>query len=140
MLSTSRLMQKMVLLQKTCNPVQFCSKRYYWDNIAPQIKTLRSVVREAPNNIAPEKNLCNLVLIPLGQHCTVKKSMRYCPEGSRQQCIEKILVKVVLILLGELCTGQNPMQCCPRGSRQHCTKKILCNVTSPNSPNVLIVL
>ena len=96
MLSTSRLMQKNGF------PVQFCSKIYYWDNIAPQIKTLRSVVRQAPNNISPEKNLCNLVLIPLGQHCTGKNSMQYCPEGSRQQCTEKILVKVVLILLRQL--------------------------------------
>ena len=39
----------------------FLCRRYYWDNIA-QIKTLCSVVHEAPNNIAQVKTLCNVVL------------------------------------------------------------------------------
>ena len=39
----------------------FLCRRYSWDNIA-QIKTLCSVVQEAPNNITLVKTLCNVVL------------------------------------------------------------------------------
>ena len=42
-----------------------------------------------------KKNLFNVVLILLGQHCTGKNFVECCPRGSRQHCTEK-----------------NPVQCC----------------------------
>ena len=77
-----------------CNVVQ--GDTYSRDNITQaQIKTLFSVVRKAPSNIAQEEMLCNVVL---------------------EACLN-------LMLLGQHCTGQNPMQCSLGGSRQHCTGK-----------------
>ena len=55
-----------------------------------QVKTLSNVVQETPDNIAQEKNLFNVVLILLAQHCTGKK----------------LVFNVVLILLGQHCTGK----------------------------------
>ena len=74
-----------------------CSPRtwYSWDNIA-QIKTLASVVLEAPDNNAKEKILLNLVLILLRQYCTSQSPMRCCPRGSGQHCAGKILYNVIL--------------------------------------------
>ena len=42
---------------------------YSWDTIA-QVKTLRNVVQESPENIAQEEIVFNVVLILLGQHFT----------------------------------------------------------------------
>ena len=83
----------------------FLCRRYSWHNIA-QIKTLCSVVQDAPNNIAPVKALCNVVL--------------KAPDNTAQ---ENVLFHVVLKLFGQQSTGQNTVWCCPRGSRQHCIKK-----------------
>ena len=42
---------------------------YSWDTIA-QVKTLRNVVQESPENIAQEEIVFNVVLILLGQNFT----------------------------------------------------------------------
>ena len=55
-------------------PAQLCPRRYFWDN-ASQEKTLRSVVREIPNNIVQEKFLYHVALIPLEQHYTGENPM-----------------------------------------------------------------
>ena len=62
-------------------------------------------------------------LCALGQHCTGKNLMQYCPWGSSQQCKEKNLFNVALILFRQHCTVKNPTQRCLWGSRQHCTRK-----------------
>ena len=62
-----------------------------------QVKTLCSVVREAPDNIAWEKTLLNIVLILLGEHSLGKKSLQCCLEWSRQQYIKKYEVIVPLL-------------------------------------------
>ena len=70
-------------------PVQCCPRRSHsWGNIA-QIKTLCSVVYEAPDNNAQEKILFYVVLILLGQHYIGKNPMQCWTWGSRQQCTEK---------------------------------------------------
>ena len=86
-------------------PVQFCPRRYSWDNIA-QIKILCSIVQEAPNNIAHVKTLCNVVL-----------------EAPDNSAHENVLFNVVLIIFVQHGTGHNPMQCCPRSPRQYCMRK-----------------
>ena len=43
-----------------------------------QVRTLSNVVQETPDNIAHEKNLFNVVLILLVQHCTGKKLVQCC--------------------------------------------------------------
>ena len=96
-------------------PVQYCPRRYSWDNIA-QINTLCNFVRAVLsqyrwNNITQIKTLCNVV-----------------PEAPDNNPPEKRLFNVALILSGQHCTDQNTMQCCPKGSRQHCTRKTLCNI------------
>ena len=67
----------------------FLCWKYSWDNIA-QIKTLHSVVQEAPNNISQVKTLCNVIL--------------EVPDNNAQ---ENFLFNVVLKPLGQQCTGQN---------------------------------
>ena len=66
----------------------FLCRRYSWDNIA-QIKTLCSVVQEAPNNFAQVNTLCNVVL--------------EAPDNNSQ---EKVIFNVVLKLFGQQCTGE----------------------------------
>ena len=56
---------------------------YLWDNNA-QVNTLCKVGLEAPDNIALEKILFNVVFILLGQHCTENIAW------------DKILINVVL--------------------------------------------
>ena len=101
-----------------CTGKKSCSMlpQFSWGNIA-QINTLDNVVLEAPDNIAQEKILFNVVLILLGQDCTGKSLVRFCPRASRQHCTGNILFNGVLILLGQHGTGKNLVQCCPRGSR-----------------------
>ena len=82
-------------------PVQCCPRRYFWEDIA-QIKTLCSVIQEAPSKTAV-KTLCNVVL--------------EAPDNNVQ---EKVLFVFVLILFVQHRTGQIPMQCCPKDSRPHC--------------------
>ena len=79
--------------------VQTWPSRYSWDDIA-QIKTLCSVVREAPNNTTQEKILFNIVFISLGQRYSGKNPMQCCPWGSRQQCNGKHSVQYCLNTLG----------------------------------------
>ena len=77
-----------------------------------------------------DKILFNVVLILLGQHCTGKPFVQYCPRVSRQHCTgknsvqcclntlgttlhrKKIVFNLVLILLGQHCTNKNIVQCC----------------------------
>ena len=93
-----------------------------WD--IAQTKTLCNVVQEAPDNIAQVKILFNFVLILLGQHCTGKNPVQFCPNTLRTILHrKKILFNFVLILLGQHYTGKNPVQFCPRVSKQHCTRK-----------------
>ena len=81
-------------------PVQCCPRRSYsWGNIA-QIKTLCSVVFQAPDNNAQEKILFYVVLILLGQHYIGKNPMQCWTWGSRQQCTGKNLVQCCLNTLG----------------------------------------
>ena len=68
--------------------------------IKTQIKTLPSVLQEAPNNTAEVKTLCNIVLAALDNNAQ-----------------KKVPFNVILIFLGQHFTGQNPMHYCPRGSR-----------------------
>ena len=86
-------------------------------------KTLCNIVPEAPDNIAQEKVLFNVVLkllhmshCHMGQHCTCQNPMQSCLRGCRQLCTRKSMFNVVLTLLGQYCTGQNPMKDCPRDS------------------------
>ena len=83
-------------LQATLHRKKYSSilSYYSWDNIA-QVKSLCNVVQEARDNPAQEKNTANVALILLGQHCTGKILVQYCPGGSRQHC-----------------TGKNTAQCC----------------------------
>ena len=67
----------------------FLCRRYNWDNIA-RIKTLHSVVQEAPKIIAQIKTLCNVVL--------------EAPDNSSQ---ENVLFNVALKLFGRQCLSQN---------------------------------
>ena len=57
-------------------------------------------VQEAPDNIAQEKILFNVVLILLGQHCIGKIYVQCCPRGSRQYCAGKKPVRCCLNTLG----------------------------------------
>ena len=49
--------------------------------------------------------------IILGQNCTGKIPMQYCPRGTSSHCIKKS------------CAGENPMQCCPKCSSQNSIRK-----------------
>ena len=49
--------------------------------------------------------------IILGQNCTGKNPMQYCPRGTSSNCIKKS------------CAGENPMQCCPKCSSQNSVRK-----------------
>ena len=69
----------------------FLCNRYSWENIG-QIKTLYSVVQEAPNNGAQVKTLSNVVL-----------------EAPHNNAQENVLLNVVLKLFVQQCTGQNSM-------------------------------
>ena len=103
------------------------SGHYTWDNIA-HIKMLCSVALDGPDNNVQEKNLFNVVLILLRQHCTGQNTMQCCLRGSKQHCIGKILCKCCLNTHETTLHSKSPMQCCLRGFRQHYTRKILCNV------------
>ena len=48
-----------------------------------------NVALEVPDNNAHEKILFNDVLILLGQHCTGKNIVKFCPRSSRKQCTGK---------------------------------------------------
>ena len=64
-----------------------------------QVKTLCNVVQEAPDNIALEEIMFNVVLIfliILGQHRTGKSLKQFCLRGSSQQCMGKNLVQCCL--------------------------------------------
>ena len=125
-------------------PVQYCPRRYSWDNIAQintlcnfvravlsqyrwnnitQIKTLCNVVPEAPDNNPQKKLLFNVALICSGQHCTDQNTMQCCPKGSRQHCTRKILRNVVLIFLGQHCTEKALRIFFSGGSKQKCIIK-----------------
>ena len=73
------------------NPVQCCHNTL--ETTLYMKKTLCNVVQEARDNIAHEKILFNIVVILLGQHCTDKNPVQYCPSDYRQhytgkkQCI-----------------------------------------------------
>ena len=82
--------------------VQCCN--VFSGNIIAQIKTMCSVVFEAPDNNTQEIILFNFVLILLGQHCPGPKPMQCCLRASRQHWTGKILCKIVLILLGQHCS------------------------------------
>ena len=69
----------------------FLCRRYSWDNTG-LIKTLFSVVQDAPNNTAQVKTLYNVVL--------------EAPDNNAQ---ENILFNVVIKLFGQQRTGQNSM-------------------------------
>ena len=60
--------------------VQYCPKSISWDNFA-QEKLL-----EVQDNTVYEKNLFNVVLIILEQHCIGKNPVQCCPRGS-QYCL-----------------------------------------------------
>ena len=82
------------------------------------VKTLCSIVQEAPENIAQEKILFNVVSVLLGQHCAGKNPVQYCPWGSRQQC-----------------TGKNPVQSCLNTFGDNITQvKILWCVVQQETP------
>ena len=115
----------------------FLCRRYWWDNIS-QIKTLCSIIEEAPNNIAQVKTICTVVLEAPDNNArenvlfnvilrtTMHRSKLYIMLSERLQTTvnkKNSFKKTVLILLGQHCTGQNPMQRCPRCSRQHCIRE-----------------
>ena len=94
------------------NPAQCClrgSRQYCTWQILVQccprgkhlvrVNTLCNVVEEAPDNIAQEKILFNVVLLLLKQHCTCKNLEQCCPRYYRQDCTGKILFYVAVILL-----------------------------------------
>ena len=75
--------------KKSCSVVS----QFFWDNIA-QVKTLCNVVQEAPENIAQEKIMFNVVLILLEQHCRGKSLCNVIQEAPDNIAHEKILVDV----------------------------------------------
>ena len=110
-------------------PVQCCPRRSYsWGNIA-QIKTLCSVVFQAPDNNAQEKILFYVVLILWGQHGAGQNPVQCCPRGSRQHCTGKILCKILckvfFIFMGQHGTGKAYAILSQRlhftDNRQHCS-------------------
>ena len=66
----------------------------------------------APDNIAQEKILCNVVLILFGQHCTAENPMQWCPRDSRQLCIRNNLVQCCLNTVQTTLHKKKPVQCC----------------------------
>ena len=82
-------------LQTTMCRKKSCSmmSQFSWDNIA-QVKTLCNVVQEAPENIAQEKIMFNVVLILLEQHCRGKNLCNVIQEAPDNIAHEKILVDV----------------------------------------------
>ena len=58
-------------------------REYSWDNIS-QVKALCSDVHLAPDNIAQEKILFNVVIIFLGQYC-IGKNFVQCYPGIAQE-------------------------------------------------------
>ena len=89
---------------------------------------LCSVALDGPDNNVQEKNLFNVVLILLRQHCTGQNTMQCCLRGSKQHCTGKILCKCCVNTHETTLYSKSPMQCCLRGFRLHYTRKILCNV------------
>ena len=75
--------------KKSCSVVS----QFSWNNIA-QVKTLCNVVQEAPENIAQEKIMFNVVLILLEQHCRGKSLCNVIQEAPDNIAHEKILVDV----------------------------------------------
>ena len=73
----------------------------------------------APDNIAQEKILFNVVLILFGEHCTGKTLCNVVQLAPDNIAPEKFLFNVVLILLEQHCTGKNFVQYCPRASGKH---------------------
>ena len=51
------------------------------------VKNLFNVVQEGPDNFAEEEIIRIVVLILMGQHCTVENLMEFCPEGFTLRCI-----------------------------------------------------
>ena len=82
-------------LQTTMCRKKSCSmmSQFSWDNIA-LVKTLCNVVQEAPENIAQEKIMFNVVLILLEQHCRGKNLCNVIQEAPDNIAHEKILVDV----------------------------------------------
>ena len=61
----------------------YYKKKKLITEIDQEVKTLCNVAQKAPDNIAWEKILSNVVLILFGQHCTAENPMQCCPRGSR---------------------------------------------------------
>ena len=57
-------------------------------------KSLCNVSREALDDIASEKIICNFVLILLKQHCRGRKSVQCCARRFRQHFIKKSCAKL----------------------------------------------
>ena len=69
------------------NPVQCCLNTL-GTTFCKKI-TSCNVVQEAPDNIAHEKIMFNIVVILLGQYCTCENPVQYFPRDSRQHCTGK---------------------------------------------------